>query len=201
MFVQVIQGAVANPAEFTQQSRTWQDRLRPGAIGYEGSTVGVTDDGTAFILARFANQELAQANSQRPEQGAWWAETEQQFSGEVTFADTSDVTLMGPGGSDSAGFVQIMKGQVKDQARYAEFMERSAPMMQELRPDVIGGLVAWVGDGRYVQAVYFTSEEEARASEARMASGEMPPEFAEAMSLELGAVEYFDLRNPILNSA
>jgi hypothetical protein len=38
--------------------------------------------------------------------------------------------------------------------------------MKEMRPDVIGGIVAWHPQhGRFTNAIYFTSEAEARAKE------------------------------------
>jgi hypothetical protein len=55
-------------------------------------------------------------------------------------------------------------------------------------------------DGRWVQVVYFTSEEEARAAERQ----EPPPELAEAMqemgSLSVGETQFLDLRRPVLSS-
>ena len=51
----------------------------------------MTDDGTLVLLARFESEEAARANSERPEQGEWWAETEKIFDGEPTFKDSSMV--------------------------------------------------------------------------------------------------------------
>lgn len=199
MFVQVIQGTVSNPTEFTERAAAWKQEHGTGAIGFMGSTAGVTDGGTAIILARFEDEQKAQANSQRPEQDAWWSQTQKLFSGEVTFRNTSDVTFMGSGGSDDAGFVQVMQGKVKNKQKYVDMMERSAPELEKMRPDVLGGLTAWFGD-EYVEAIYFTSEAEAREAEARMAEGETPPEMAEFMDLTDGQIEYLDLRNPILRT-
>ena len=67
MFVQVIQGTVSDPTGFTERAAAWKQEHGTGAIGFMGSTAGVTDDGTAVILARFEDEQKAQANSQRPE--------------------------------------------------------------------------------------------------------------------------------------
>ena len=67
--------------------------------------------------------------------------------------------------------------------------------MSEARPDVIGEVIAIHGDGTYTDAVYFSSQAEARANETKP----MPPK-AEAMMGELMAAvtvdEYFDLTTP-----
>jgi len=88
----------------------WMSDMRPGATGFLGSTAGVTDDGYGFAFARFESAAAAKANSERPEQGRWWAETEKCFAGDVTFTDSEDVETFLGGGSNDAGFVQIMRG-------------------------------------------------------------------------------------------
>ena len=54
----------------------WISELGADAPGWLGSTAGVTADGEFVVLARFTSAEEAQRNSERPEQGAWWAEME-----------------------------------------------------------------------------------------------------------------------------
>ena len=75
MFVQVIEGRVADRDALRRQMDRWMSELRPGATGFLGSTAGVTDDGYAIAFARFESAAAAEANSERPEQGRWWAET------------------------------------------------------------------------------------------------------------------------------
>ena len=76
MFIQVITGTVTDPEGLRRQSDRWQDELRHGAIGYLGATAGVTNDGRSIAMIRFDSEASARANSERDEQGAWWAETE-----------------------------------------------------------------------------------------------------------------------------
>ena len=73
-------------------------------------------------MARFDSAESAQANSDRPEQGAWWAETEKIVDG-VEFKNSTDIITLLGGGSTTAGFVQVMRGQVTDAAKLAELRE------------------------------------------------------------------------------
>ncbi len=171
----------------------------PGAGGFLGSTAGITSDGQFILLARFRSEEDARRNSARPEQSAWWAETEAALEGEVTFAESSEVDLMLDGGSDEAGFVQVMVGHSSDSERTRAMDQEMGSRFREVRPDVIGGCAAWLDGGRFVQAIYFTSEEAARAGESR----EMPPELAETFSemQQLVTVdEYLDIREPWLLS-
>ena len=50
MFVQVIEGQVADRDGLRRQMDAWEKDLRPGATGFLGSTAGVTDDGYAICV-------------------------------------------------------------------------------------------------------------------------------------------------------
>ena len=197
MFIQVIQGKVNDAEGFRGQFERWGEELRPGAQGYLGATGGITDDGTAILLARFESQAAAQANSERPEQASWWEETAGYFEGEVTFRDCSEVDTQLAGGSDDAAFVQVMQGRARDKDRLRAMEEEFLPTLRELRPDLIGSVRAWDGD-HFTEAIYFTTEAEAREGESKMSS-ETGPQFEEYMSL-VEDVTYLDLKDPWLRS-
>jgi hypothetical protein len=198
MFVQVIRGKVRDADAFRAANDTWEKELKSGAKGYLGSTSGVADDGTGVIVARFDSQAQARANSERPEQSEWWNNTASKiWDGEVTFLDFSDVELSAGGGSDEAGFVQLMFGKVKDVAADKELARRLEAQMKSVRPDVIGGVNCYTPDGQFVAVLYFTSEAEAREGEKK----EMPAEMQDAMENVEGEVEFVDLRNPRFDSA
>ena len=81
------------------------------------------------------------------------------------------------GGSNDAGFVQIVEGRAKDPS---DLRRLSGDMEKELktsRPDILGIIVAWHGDGGFTQAVYFTSEAETRKLEQATEGNEMRREF------------------------
>lgn len=197
MFVQIIEGRVADPAALRRQMQRWVAELRPQAVGFLGSTNGITPDGVAFLVARFESAEAAQANSNRPEQGAWWAGTETCFAGPVAFWETTDVDLLQGGGSDAAGFVQVMKGSASDRAVIAELDAVFSAHAPTWRPDVIGGLRAWTSPTDYVEVMYFTSEAEARANEQRDPPAEVADHF-DAYQAVMSDVTYFDLPEPVL---
>jgi hypothetical protein len=192
MFVQVIEGRVQDAERLHSQLDRWARDLRPGATGFLGTTAGVADDGRAIAFARFESAEAARANSERSEQGAWWADTEGCFDGEVTFSDSENVDLLGEGGSDDAGFVQAMKGG-GDRERLRAMDERFAAHASSFRPDVLGGTRVWTSEDRYIELVYFTSEADARANESKEPPPELAGDIAEFGDLMQG-IEFIDLR-------
>jgi hypothetical protein len=197
MFIQVITGEVADAAGLESAFDRWQNEVRPGAAGFLGSTEGVTADGRFVVLARFESAEAARANSERAEQGAWWAEAEKCLAGPATFHDCTEVDTFRGGGNDDAGFVQVMQGRA-DRQRLTALDERVEAVLPDLRPDLLGSVRAWDGD-QYTEAAYFTSEAEARAGESQPP----PEELAAAMSEwqdVMGPITYYDLPRPRLLS-
>ncbi|MFC9790467.1 hypothetical protein [Rhodococcus sp. NPDC127528] len=200
MFIQVIQGKVGDEPRLRRCMDRWTEEVQPGATGYLGSTSGMREDGTFIALVRFDSEESARRNSTRPEQGSWWAETEQCFDGPVSFMDCPDAIAWRGGGSDDAGFVQIMEGRTADASRLSELMTEAGDKLRDVRPEIIGGTFASAGDGGYVEAVYFTNESEARAHEHMTVPDDLRSLFDEEGPL-MGEVVYFDLHEPTLVSA
>ncbi len=195
MFVQVIRGKVKDAEALRSQTETWQRELKPGAKGHLGSTGGVADDGTFVTVVRFESEDAARANSDRPEQSSWWSETSKLFDGSPTFYDCNEVELTRGGGSDEAGFVQVMIYKPKDLDAVREMSKQFAEF--EGRPDLIGASTAIASDGTVIDTNYFTSEAEARKGEKE----EMPAEMQEAMKgfeENVGNVEFIDIRDPWL---
>ena len=101
------------------------------------------------------------------------------------------------GGSDSAGFVQVMEGNITDRAK-AEALE-TPEMMNELRvarPDLLGSLRVWFAGGRFVEAAYFTSEKDARKGETSAEFSGPQQQYTDLF----GEMSFTDLPNPILTS-
>jgi hypothetical protein len=150
-----------------------------------------------IAIARFESEEAAKKNSDRPEQDKWAGELAQYLEGAPTFHDCTDVDLVKGGGSDDAGFVQVIQGISSDPAKLRALGKEMDKELSESRPDVLGMLAAWHSDepGHFTQAVYFTSEAEARKGESAESSGP-PDEFANLMS----DLSFLDLREPMLKS-
>jgi hypothetical protein len=195
MFIQVIRGHTSDPAGFKRRIDEWKSTLMPGSVGFIGSTGGVADDGTAVLSARFESEEAAKKNSDRPEQDAWWQETSKYFDEDPAFFDYTKVQTQRAGGSDDAGFVQIIQGRVKDVAR-AEQLDKEFEDVGG-RPDLIGVTTGYGDSGDFTSIAYFTTEEEARAGESQ----EQPPEMQAGMEEWMSLMEnptYIDLRDPWL---
>jgi hypothetical protein len=197
MFIQVFQGKTKDAEGLRRQMDRWNSEIRPGAIGYLGSTAGVSDDGEFIAVARFESEDKARQNSDRSEQGEWWAETEKYFDGEVLFHDCNRVETMGKGGSDDAGFVQVIQGHVSDVDAAIALDTRLNENLTKIRPDVIGGTTGYHPNGRYTSTVYFTSEKEAREGEKKMGeSEELTAAMSELETLSVEEPKFIDLRDP-----
>jgi hypothetical protein len=197
MFVQVIQGKVADRDQFKAALDRWFTDLAPGSVGWQSSTAGVTDDGTAIVIVCFESADAARRNGERPEQHQWWMDTSKLFSGEVAFHDSEQVMTYGEAPTRDAGFVQVMQGRIKDPARLAELSEKLSSVMRQERPDVLGWIAALHSDGSgdATEAVYFASEESAREGERHEPSPEARQVMTEQMS-QFEVSTYYDVRQP-----
>ncbi len=196
MFVQIIEGRTSDPQAFVAAGEAWDAEVRPGAVGFLGVTAGTTADGKAFTLARFEDEASARANSDRPEQGAWFEKhLASAYEAPPTFTESSDTTEFFGGGSNDAGFVQVMKSTGVDRQKIEE-MDTVFEKFADARPDVIGGLRVWTGADNCIDVMYFTSEAEARKGE----QAPMPEEMQQAMQdfEGMGQTEYLDLVDPHL---
>lgn len=200
MFVQVIQGQVADSDRARAALDQWAQDLAPTAEGWLGTTAGVTEDGRFVALARFESEEAARRNSDNPEQDAWWAETAKLFSGEVKFSDSNDIDTDIVGDPDSAGFVQVMQGRGTDPERARELMGQDSEAWAAFRPDVIGSVAVSHEGGAYTMAIYFTSEAEARVGEQKEPPAELKAQMDEMDKLSIGQPDFFDLKDPWLYS-
>jgi hypothetical protein len=201
MFVQVLQGRVADRDRLRGALDEWLTDLAPGATGWLGTTAGITDDGRFVALARFDTAEHAAENSNRPEQDAWWRRTAELFDGEPTFSDSRNVTVDVSGDPDQAGFVQVMRGRGSDPERARQLMAEDPTDWQSFRPEIIGSVAVEHDEGAYTMAMYFTSEAEAREGEKKELPPELQQQMAEMNSLQIGQPEFIDLRDPWLYTA
>ena len=201
MFIQVFQAHATDGQAIRSVLEKWERDLAPGAEGWLGSTAGVTDDGRFIGIARFDSEESARRNSDRPEQGEWWAELAEQFSDEPTFRESSEVVFTaGSGDPDSAGFVQVILGHTSDPERAMAMMASDSTDWVDYRPDILGSLAAAHDGGAYTMVLYFSSEAAAREGEQKEAPESMKAELAEMDALEVGTPEFLDLRDPILGT-
>lgn len=196
MFIQIIQGKCTKQDEVRALADRWREELGGSAIGWLGGTYGFTDDGMFMGIIRFESREAAMANSARPEQTAWSEQMMALMDGPVEFHDCDDVTMMLDGGSDQAGFVQVIRGKVVDPDRLKGLMADTT-MLHEMRPEILGATLAIEADGTFTETVAFTDEESAREGERK----EMPAEVREALETAMRDAVFIDLHHPWFASA
>lgn len=192
MFIQVIQGHCADQQRLRDLTERWERELASGAAGWLGATYGFADDGTFVGVVRFDSAESAVANSERPEQHTWWAEAESCFDGPVEFHDCPDVTTLMTGGSDQAGFVQVIRGKVDRPDRLKAFLGRDNDLLHQMRPEIIGATLGVEADGTFTETVAFTDERSARTGEQT----EMPQDGREELMGYMEGASFLDLREP-----
>ena len=192
MFIQVIQGRCTREEELRALLDRWREERGPQVGGWLGGTYGFTDDHDFLGIVRFESREAAMANSDSPEQTAWAEQMMALMDGPAEFHDCDDVTLMMDGGSDEAGFVQVIRGKVDDVDRAKAMMAGDATTLHEMRPDILGATMAVEDDGTFTEAVFFTDEASARKGEQQ----EPPPEMREELESLMAGATFYDLHRP-----
>jgi hypothetical protein len=200
VFIQIIQGKCRDADRMHQLTDEWREQLGPTAEGWLGGTYGITDDDEFVGVVRFESREAAARNSTRPEQGEWFTKMQECFDGDVMFHDCDNAQMFLNGGSDDAGFVQVMQGRLSDPERFRRFMDQPMDMLQEQRPEIIGGTIAIDEDGFFTETISFRSEEEARVGEKKEMPDDRRREFEEEMS-QVSDMRYLDLHRPWFASA
>lgn len=200
MFVQVIEGKVSDAGAMRARLDEWLAELAPGAVGWLGSTSGVTEDGRFVALVRFESEHAARQSSERPEQTEWWEKTAELFSGEAEFHDSTSVEVDTPGDPSKAGFVQVMQGRSSDPDRARELMASDPTDWQQFRPEILGTVSVGHDGGHWTMAIYFTSEAEAREGEQKPPPPEMQEMMQEMETLTIGEPVFYDLKQPWLHA-
>lgn len=155
MFVQVVRGVVENPAATFARLDDWLEHLAPGADGWLGTTAAITTDHELVSFVRFASAADARRNSDRVEQGLWWAGSVLLFTGDVVFDNYDDVEILGDGGSDAAGSVEVLLGRVRPGRAGSGLKGRLAGLTADPALGAIGGLLCRHDDGQFAHAVWF----------------------------------------------
>jgi hypothetical protein len=192
VFIQVVQGKCTREEELRAHLERWREEQGPKAEGWLGGTYGFTDDHDFLGIVRFESREAAMANSQRDEQTAWARAMMALMDGPVEFHDCDDVTLMMDGGSDEAGFVQVIRGRVDDAERARAMMAADATSLHEMRPEILGATMAIEADGTFTETVFFTDEASARSGEQQ----EPPAEMRDELESMMAGARFYDLHHP-----
>jgi len=193
VFIQMVQGRCSRQDEMRALVDDWCGSMahRPGWLG---GTYGFTDDDRFLGVVRFDSSSACLESAAAPDAAAWWAAADELFDGSCEIHESEDVSMMLEGGSDHAGFVQVMKGRVADADKFRHFMTDTemTSMLHEARPEIIGGILAMETDGTFVETIAFTDEDAARKGEQTDMPAGMQADFDAAMT----DVEFIDLHKP-----
>jgi len=196
MFIQIIQGKCTRPDELHALADRWREELGPTADGWLGGTYGVTDDGTFLGIVRFESREAAMRNSERPEQQEWAKQMTALVDGDMEYHDCDDVTLLMGGGSDDAGFVQVIRGKVDDPDRLRTMLTSDTDTLHRMRPEILGGTLAIEPDGTFTETIAFRDEDSARQGEQLAPPEQIRGELQWAMQ----DATFYDLHHPWFSS-
>lgn len=198
MYIQMVQGPCAQQDELHTLVDDWS-RQMAGRDGWLGGTFGFTDDDQFVGVIRFEDASAAREWCRDDEAGMWWAAAEMMFDAAPEIHQSADVSMMLEGGSDDAGFVQVMRGRVGNLDALKRIMSdhEMTSMLHEARPEIIGATLAIEDDGTFVETIAFTDEATAREGEKK----EMPPEMAGDFESSMTDVSYLDLHKPWYGSS
>ena len=196
MFIQIIQGRCTRQDELHALADRWREELGPTADGWLGGTYGFTDDDTFLGIVRFESREAAMRNSERPEQQEWAKQMVALVDGAMEYHDCDDVTLLMGGGSDEAGFVQVIRGRVDDPERLKTMMTSETDTLHEMRPEILGGTLAIEPDGTFTETIAFRDEVSARQGEQK----EPPEDIRSELQWAMQDATFYDLHRPWFNS-
>lgn len=193
MFIQMVQGECSRRNDMRLLVETWCSGIADEQ-GWLGGTYGFTDEGRFVGITRFEDSKACIDAAQRPGAAALWAEALEILDGPIEIHQSDDVTLMFDGGNDQAGFVQVMRGQLKDaaQMRYLLADQDMTAMLHSTRPEILGATLAISQDGTFTETISFTDETRARQGE----SIRMPEQVRRTLDNAVAEVEYLDLRDP-----
>ena len=196
MFIQVIQGRATNPPGIRRDLGRWERQLAADADGWLGSTTGITQDGWSISVVRFASEAQARRSSDRAEHREWWRDASQHFAG-VAVHDAPKVHTYRDGGSDQAGFVQVIQGHTEDMERMVSLVRDQEEVLTRDAPQIVGMTLAEHADqpGDFTQTVYYTSEQHARRLEQERSAEADEPARRELLDL-MTNLRSFDLRDP-----
>lgn len=193
MFIQMVEGACSQHDDMRMLIDDWCDRMADEP-GWLGGTYGFTDDDRFIGVVRYTSRAACEQCCAAEDAGMWWAAAEEMFDSTPEIHQSEDVMMMLEGGSDEAGFVQVMRGRVGNPDKLRRIMtdQDMTSMLHQARPEIIGATLLIEDDGWFTETISFTDEDSARKGEAMDMPAEVTADLQEAMA----EVAYYDLHKP-----
>ena len=193
MFIQMVEGACTQQDDMRMLIDDWCGRMAD-VPGWLGGTYGFTDDERFVSVVRYESAAAWEKCCAADDAGLWWAAAEEMFDSAPEIHQSEDVMMMLDGGSDAAGFVQVMRGKVGNPDKLRRIMtdRDMTSMLHQTRPEIIGATLLMEDDGSFTETISFTDEDSARKGEAR----EMPAQVVAELQEAMAEVAYYDLHRP-----
>lgn len=157
-FAQVIEGYVDDRETALIDWNDWCASLP--SSGEINHTIGSSDDGRIVVLI-FGDSATALGD----EGSKLSAQPFSHFKGPAIVYESEriDASLFGPW--EDAGCVQLIHGRARHIDRLEGLTQEMLAEVRETCPDVLGHVMIHYEDNRFTEAIYFTSEEDARSEE------------------------------------
>jgi hypothetical protein len=193
VFIQMVEGACREQDDMRMLVEEWCGRMADEP-GWLGGTYGFTDDDRFIGVGRYESAAAWKQCCAAADAGMWWAAAAEMFDSAPEIHQSEDVMMMLDGGSDAAGFVQVMRGKVGNPDKLRRIMtdQDMTSMLHQARPEIIGATLLIEDDGSFTETISFTDEDSARKGEAM----NMPAEVAADLQEAMAEVNYYDLHNP-----
>ncbi len=195
MFVWIVEGDVLAKALLRNAWEQLQVTLsaHPGWIRSAGGVDGSGHfTGMIYLTDPQAWSEVAEDDGVK----LWLVNVLKHLNAPVSSETPRASVLIDPM-QESARFLQFISARTSDVERFTAVNDAFQIEVRTHRPDVVGSLIAWFDDDRFVETVLFTSEQDARNAESREFPGGIEGLFGELMQLMQG-IDYRDVRDPWL---
>ena len=192
MYIQTVQATCHQQDRMRRIVDDWSTEMAD-RDGWLGGTYGFTDDGRFVGVVRYESAAAREQLMQEPASRAGWEAALACCEGDLESHQSEDVMMMLDGGSDDAGFVQVMRGHIGDAKRVEHLAsDEMTSMLHQARPEIIGATMVIEPDGTFVETIAFTDEASARRGERQA----MPDTVREDLQRAFADIEYADLHQP-----
>jgi hypothetical protein len=188
MLAQVVQVRTNDP----DGARPLLERLARDVAPVARGSVGVTEDGVLFAVFLMDREDAVQLDDV-----PGWVGLSRFIERDVDVRTSRRVAVFGEGASPRAGFVQVVQGRLSDLELALEHLAGLQVLLAEHLPALVGSVTVLHAPDGFTRVLYFSSEDEARATET-----DFPPALQDAdeqaRRFLVGEPTFLDFRHPVV---